>query len=1503
MNDRLSRSTRGQEREDFEKFQTWLFSLNRSELLNAIQFSFKPSEGAQSHEYELLREMIELQTPTPTPVHPRALGYKLSSQFGPSLDYEHGASRARWTHPRLFQWTENRISRSRTRRGNQNSRRFHIIARNKVAVAPWGEVYSVGCTKIQQEEDRRIVQGTHFRRTKNNEPDIAIFRDPGSPSSIINMIQVASRGNFLKPLGKSSIPFCSPWLEPTERWFSLSFYLASRYQISLWESFRSQNTAVGHPCAYDPEILRVALPSAVRKGLKQAMEEDKQKGRYLRDSMFWNLLGGDTFLRSGSKGANWLSVWKVLTNTPLLQAHEPLSKLKSNILHNLEFAVAAEMEKAIIAEANEHQAEQTTKKRKKKKKKRSKGVAGRGVGGGSNQLEEVDDEEVVSGDEKNCKSSVDRTLDFPNNQTTKHERNRNIIFALTLLEEITERAFIEVGLEQTPAFESSEMSSSKDRNEEERDNRNQAPIVSTIIPGKPSVEKQCEVHEEPSSNQAIHENGTVEKAGTVTTNEEVPIAEETSRFQWPLAVSSKSGTISRDFSSDLSSSQHRLPQEFYRPIDADGLAMGASSDNDVLDGWPFTNRYQARERSILSEFFHSQEETFDEDDKLMEASTAASISSSTYKDVTVVADEEIEKITNDDSVVVLEMNTIKEDERNMPRELKISRKEERASGEESKCDSHRSDSPFVDTSDGGTADLNLRNEKTLVNRGTPSEDSQNTSLHSFPDCRSPSPEAPRTPPPTLSPILVSLADLRKLKRPSPERLSRSPFPAKSRSFSATATPGSLPSSPVPPQTNGLTLTQSWSREDLRIAPFRDDHDIKPKVYSSQLQRTLELQQSYKAVAVKSLAKPIASSKGAYPEFRSHFIESSLKREQQKESCARSETAVESHREDNHSYGDSRRAAHDENENKSVKDESITITSTLSQREPEEIASIREERNSFRDMCLTLGAEVAKLKAILAAQQATLANAPADYQDSFNHPLYRPGSFDPNGMSPFFHGMQRGQRLGPMSDAGLHRGGDHESQVSEDDTYEVIPQAPNDSMRPVSSSVTLAGSDASVLSSNAMQNGPTGVMPFYDSVAVHELQSRLTKDILQFLNATRMQLKKLDGKRRMAVERFSRLVKATWPRAQAKLYGSHMSGLCLPSSDLDFVICLPAVHNYAPALAPGVLEGRNAINESSQKLLARELKGESWIDPRSIKLIERTVVPVIKVSTKDTRARIIQLDISFDSPEHHGLEANQMVSQILESLPLIRPLMLVLKQFLIDRALLTSYTGGLSSYCLFLMVARYLQDQSPSCGDCGSLLMGFLDFYGNHFDPRATGISVRRRQYFARPNHTVASYQRAGQPIIWNPPHPKHVGPKTTSSTGSRDHLRRNSFSDSGSVDGVRRNQKQSLPLPPRFLNGDPSPRRFAPHNVSHSEQTNNALGHGRPFSFDPLFVEDPLSSSNNVGRNAFRIFQVQRAFSDAHRALVASLEWDFHSSGDLNDGVDYPLLKCLLQSEDVLYEL
>ena len=83
-----------------------------------------------------------------------------------------------------------------------------------------------------------------------------------------------------------------------------------------------------------------------------------------------------------------------------------------------------------------------------------------------------------------------------------------------------------------------------------------------------------------------------------------------------------------------------------------------------------------------------------------------------------------------------------------------------------------------------------------------------------------------------------------------------------------------------------------------------------------------------------------------------------------------------------------------------------------------------------------------------------------------------------------------------------------------------------------------------------------------------------------------------------------------------------------------------------------------------------------IDQRSIKVIERTAVPVIKVSTKDSRSKIVQLDLSFDAKEHHGLEALDMIRHLLEEIPMIRPLVLVLKQFLLDRGLLTAYTGKL-----------------------------------------------------------------------------------------------------------------------------------------------------------------------------------------------------------------------------------
>jgi len=216
-----------------------------------------------------------------------------------------------------------------------------------------------------------------------------------------------------------------------------------------------------------------------------------------------------------------------------------------------------------------------------------------------------------------------------------------------------------------------------------------------------------------------------------------------------------------------------------------------------------------------------------------------------------------------------------------------------------------------------------------------------------------------------------------------------------------------------------------------------------------------------------------------------------------------------------------------------------------------------------------------------------------------------------------------------------------------------------------------------------------------------------------------------------------------------------------------------------------------------------------------------------------------------------------------------------------------------------------------------------------FDPRAIGISVGGRRYFARANSNTAAagYEPTGQPN-WNrylPPHQQHqkhvvinnILPNASSS--SIVFRRRNSFSDTGSVDGSRHRPRffakpatttnAVVPSGPkhRFVplnNKSPSTRpqetNFRSRSGNNNIINNNFSGYDRPSTFDPLFVEDPLSATNNVGRNAFRFNQVQRAFSDAHRALVASLDWDIQSAEVTGK---YPLLKCLLgnQREDVLY--
>uniref|UniRef100_A0A0D9WT28 Polymerase nucleotidyl transferase domain-containing protein n=1 Tax=Leersia perrieri TaxID=77586 RepID=A0A0D9WT28_9ORYZ len=270
----------------------------------------------------------------------------------------------------------------------------------------------------------------------------------------------------------------------------------------------------------------------------------------------------------------------------------------------------------------------------------------------------------------------------------------------------------------------------------------------------------------------------------------------------------------------------------------------------------------------------------------------------------------------------------------------------------------------------------------------------------------------------------------------------------------------------------------------------------------------------------------------------------------------------------------------------------------------------------------------------------------------------------------------------------------------------------------------------------------------------------------------------------AVKRVTRCLQDLWPRSRTNLFGSNATGLALPTSDVDLVISLPPVRNLEPIKEAGILEGRNGIKETCLQHAARCLANQEWVRTDSLKTVENTAIPVIMLVAQvpcDTNLSIeyssvldssqeqlainvlgeqgspprsdnsssegssmpmcsrinkddgnvvqsIRLDISFKSSSHTGLQTTELVRELTQQFPAAVPLALILKKFLADRSLDHPYSGGLSSYCLVLLIIRFLQHEHhlgrPINQNLGSLLMDFLYFFGNVFDPRHMRISIQ-----------------------------------------------------------------------------------------------------------------------------------------------------------------------------------
>jgi len=197
-----------------------------------------------------------------------------------------------------------------------------------------------------------------------------------------------------------------------------------------------------------------------------------------------------------------------------------------------------------------------------------------------------------------------------------------------------------------------------------------------------------------------------------------------------------------------------------------------------------------------------------------------------------------------------------------------------------------------------------------------------------------------------------------------------------------------------------------------------------------------------------------------------------------------------------------------------------------------------------------------------------------------------------------------------------------------------------------------------------------------------------------------------GSRRAWVQTIATACKTLWPDCKVRVFGSFSTGLSLPNGDVDVAVlgvgCKPA---------------------TAMKILAEDMlsRGEiSWLE-----LIESAKVPVCKIRSQSCGLRA---DVVFNQPD--GIETSKFIRDRMKEFPMMRPLLIFMKYFLLQRGLHETYYGGMGSYLLCNVVLHFLQ-RHPARKDrhiyqstsLGHYLYDLLKYYGQDFKYETMGISV------------------------------------------------------------------------------------------------------------------------------------------------------------------------------------
>lgn len=135
-----------------------------------------------------------------------------------------------------------------------------------------------------------------------------------------------------------------------------------------------------------------------------------------------------------------------------------------------------------------------------------------------------------------------------------------------------------------------------------------------------------------------------------------------------------------------------------------------------------------------------------------------------------------------------------------------------------------------------------------------------------------------------------------------------------------------------------------------------------------------------------------------------------------------------------------------------------------------------------------------------------------------------------------------------------------------------------------------------------------------------------------------------------VSRIETVVLSLWPNSRVEVFGSFRTGLYLPTSDIDLVVI-----------------GR--WEKLPLRTLETELLKRSIAEPLSVRVLDKASVPIIKLTDRESQVKV---DISFNMQS--GVRSAELIKDYKRKYPVLSKLVLVLKQFLLQRDLNEVFTG-------------------------------------------------------------------------------------------------------------------------------------------------------------------------------------------------------------------------------------